>query len=134
MKRLDQCLKRLFLILILLGAARGAHAQTTQPVPKDDVQFWNDTQLAIPMSKKVDFVLQGTIRIRSNFSSAVDGRWGVGWVIKANKYLSFNPFYFHREAKPPHGKSEYEDRLTLGATLRFPAGNGASALSTLRFG
>ena len=122
MKRLNQCLKRLFLISILLGATWGAHAQTTTPVPKKDVQFWNDTQLAIPISKKVDFVIQGTIRIRSNFSSVVDGRWGVGWVIKANKYLSLNPFYFHREAKPPHGKSEYEDRLTLGATLRFPAG------------
>src|SRR2546430_14867771 len=104
MKRLNQCLKRLFLISILLGAACGAHAQTTKPVPKDDVQFWNDTQLAIPMSKKVDFVIQGTIRIRSNFSSVVDGRWGIGWVIKANKYLSFNPFYFHRSEERRVGK------------------------------
>ena len=66
MKRLNQCLKGLFLISILFSAVRGPHAQTTKPVPKDDVQFWNDTQLAIPMSKKVDFVLQGTIRIRTS--------------------------------------------------------------------
>src|SRR5207244_10263868 len=62
MKRLNQCLKKIFLISIFLGATWGAHAQTTNPVPKDDVQFWNDIQLAIQMSKKVDFLLQGTIR------------------------------------------------------------------------
>src|SRR5207237_1817722 len=104
MKRLNQCLKRLFLISILLGATWGAHAQTTTPVPKDDVQFWNDTQLAIPISKKVDFVIQGTIRIRSNLSSVVDGRWGVGWVIKAYKYLCLNTFYFQCEYNASHCK------------------------------
>ena len=97
MKVLNQCLKILLLILILLAAVTGALAQTTQPVPKDDVQFWNDTQLVIPMSQKVDFVLQGTIRIRSNFSSVVDGRWGFGWVIKANKYLTR---IIHKKAQP----------------------------------
>jgi len=26
----------------------------------------------------------------------------------------------HREVRPPNGKQEHEDRLTLGATLRYP--------------
>jgi Protein of unknown function (DUF2490) len=108
--------------IVLLCGAIAVRAQTTNPVPKSDVQFWNDTQLAVPLSKKVDFVIQGTLRIRSNFSQAVDGRWGAGWVFRPNKYLSFNPFYFHREARPPHGRPEVEERLTLGATVRLPLG------------
>ncbi len=116
--RRGQCLW--FVLSVLLCTPLGVSAQTKKPVPKDDVQFWNDTSLAIPFNKKVDFVIQGTVRIRSNFESAVDGRWGFGWVFKVNRYLSFNPFYFHREAKPPNGKPEREERLTLGATLRYP--------------
>ena len=42
MKRVKQCLKQIFLISIFLGAVLGAHAQTTKPVPKDDVQFWDE--------------------------------------------------------------------------------------------
>lgn len=119
-------MKQLNRVLILVAAtictATVGRTQTAVAVPKSDVQFWNDTQLAVPLNPKVDFVIQGTLRIRSNFSQAVDERWGAGWVIKPNKYLSFNPFYFHREARPPHGRHEVEDRLTLGATARFPLG------------
>ena len=120
MKRSKRRENYLPLICMLVVAASGIRAQATKPIPKDDVQFWNDTSLTVPFGKKVDMVFQGTVRIRSDFSQAVDGRWGVGWVFKVNKYLSLNPFYFHREARPPNGKSENEDRLTLGATLRYP--------------
>jgi len=110
------------LLVTVLGAMSGTCAQSASKIPKSDTQFWNDTQLAIPLNQKVDFVTQGTIRVRSNFDSVVDERWGVGWVYKANKYLSFNPFYFHRDAKPPNGRHEREERLTLGATFRYPVG------------
>ena len=116
-------IKRLtFLIAAILCTVAAGRAQAVLPVPKSDVQFWNDTQLAVPLNKKVDFVIQGTLRIRANLSQAVDERWGAGWVFKFNKYVSFNPFYFHREARPPHGRPEVEDRLTLGATTRLPLG------------
>ena len=96
-----------------------ASGQTLKPL-KSDTQFWNDTQLTVPVNKQVDFVLTLTTRTRRNITVLADERWGVGWVLKVNKYLSFNPFYFHREADPPHLRHEREDRLTLGATLRFP--------------
>jgi hypothetical protein len=97
-------------------------AQTTNPVPKSDFQSWNDLQLAIPMTKKVDYTVQLTGRFGDNVTQLVDLRFGVGWLFRPNKYLSLNTFYFHREAQPPNGKHETEDRLTLGGTARFPIG------------
>jgi hypothetical protein len=117
MKRIHLCL---LLLTIAWAAPAVVRAQTPRPVPETDVQFWNDTQLAMPLGKKTDFFIQGTVRIRANFDTAVDERWGAGFVFKLNKYLSLNHFYFHREARPPRGKPENEERLTMGATLRFP--------------
>src|SRR5260221_3796585 len=74
------------------------------------------------MTKKVDFTTQMTLRLGDNATQTADQRWGIGFVFKLNKYLSFNPFYFHREARPPNGRHESEDRATLGATVRIPAG------------
>ena len=91
-------------------------------VPESDNQNWNDVFFTIPMSKPVDLVLQGTLRIGDNVTQPVDERWGLGWVFKVNKYLSFVPFYFHREARPPNGRLEHEDRITLGATVQKPIG------------
>jgi hypothetical protein len=108
----------LLVAMIVCCAAGYAPAQTA--VPKADTQNWNDVQLAVPLNKKIDFVIQGTLRIGNNLTQPVDERWGVGWVFKVNKYLSLNPYYFHREARSPHGKPEREERLTMGASLRLP--------------
>jgi Protein of unknown function (DUF2490) len=107
------------LIGVLVWAAP-ANAQSR--VPKSDAQSWNDVQITVPMTKVVDFTIQGTLRLGDNATQTADQRLGVGFVIKINKYLSFNQFYFHREARPPNGGHEHEDRATLGATVRFPAG------------
>ena len=97
-------------------------AQVAPRIPKSDNQSWNDLLIAIPLSKEVDYTLQLTGRYGDNFSQIVDLRYGFGWVYRPNKYLSVNPFYFHREARPPNGRHEKEERLTLGATGRFPIG------------
>ncbi len=112
----------LLLTTIFLCAAGERSAQSQTKVPKADTQSWTDIQLAIPLTKKVDLTIQGTVRIGGNLTTPVDGRWGFGGVFKLNKYFSFNPFYFHREARPPKGKPEREERLTLGAIVRFPVG------------
>lgn len=106
----------LFCILVCAGRIS---SQTS--VPKSDTQNWNDVYVTVPLSKRVDFVMQGTLRVGNTLEQPVDERWGIGWVYKVNKYLSLNPFYFHREARPPHGKQESEDRVTLGATFQRSA-------------
>ena len=93
-------------------------------VPETDNQSWNDVQLTIPMTKKVDFLLQTTWRFGGNFfGTAVDERWGAGFNYKLSKYVTLNELYFHREAKPPNGKQEHEERLSFGATFQGPIGN-----------
>jgi hypothetical protein len=116
-------LKLLFLSLVaILPFASPASVRTQTRVPKADTQSWNDVQLTVPLNQKVDFLLQGTVRIGGNLTTAVDERWGFGFNYKAWKYVTLNELYFHREAKPPNGRQEREDRLSLGATVRFPLG------------
>lgn len=105
-------------IFLCLPKHRSVQAQT--PIPKADTQSWNDVQLTVPLNQKVDFLIQGTVRIGGNLTTAVDERWGFGFNYKAWKYVTLNELYFHREAKPPNGRQEHEDRLTFGATLRVP--------------
>jgi hypothetical protein len=96
-------------------------AQAQGPPLKSDTQFWNDTLLLMPIHKRVDVGFTLTTRINSNFNDVLDERWGAGAIIKVNKYLTFTPFYFHRQARQPRLIKEREERLTLGAALRFPA-------------
>jgi hypothetical protein len=110
------------LIALLPFATGQSLAQSQTRVPKADTQSWNDVQLVIPLNKKIDFLIQGTVRIGGNLTSVVDERWGFGFNYKAWKYVTLNELYIHREAKPPNGRQEHEDRLTLGATVRFPLG------------
>jgi hypothetical protein len=85
-------------VSVLIGAAGNARAQTPSPVPKADTQSWNDIQLTVPIEKRVDFVVQGTLRIGDKITRPVDERWGIGFAFKVNKYLTFSPSYLHREA------------------------------------
>ena len=106
------------LIAVLCVCAARAAAQA----PEKDTQSWNDVQLTVPMTKKAEFVVAGTLRIGGNLTTAVDERWGVGFNYKLNKYVTLSQLIFSREARPPNGRRERETRLTLGATLQKPIG------------
>ena len=108
-------LAAVFLMGIFLCAVQ-AGAQ----VPEKDNQIWNDFQLTIPMTKKVDFLVQGTLRLDREL--AYDVRWGAGFNYKVNQYLTLNQSYFNAEARPPNGQKTREVRLTFGATLQKPIG------------
>ena len=91
-------------------------------VPETDNQSWNDIQVTIPLNKKTEFVLIGTVRVGDNFTSFVDERIGVRLNYAVHKYVTLQTLYFHRDAKPPNGLHEREERLTFGANLRIPLG------------
>jgi len=114
-----------FLALILLLIAKSVAAQTKPPVPETDVQSWNDVQLTVPVGKKVDFVMQGTLRLGDKLTNPVDERFGAGFNYKLNPHITLQQTVLARVARPPNGRSEHETRLTLGATLQEPIGKFA---------
>jgi hypothetical protein len=107
-----------FLIGVLFVYAPQVCGQSR--VPETDNQSWNDVQLTIPLSKRTEVVFQGTLRLGDNMTDPVDERWGIRFNHTLEKHVTLQMLYFHREAKPPKGVSEYEDRLTFGANVRQP--------------
>ncbi|HEX6732175.1 MAG TPA: DUF2490 domain-containing protein [Pyrinomonadaceae bacterium] len=90
--------------------------------PETDIQQWNDVQIAVPVTKDIDFNLLGTLRIGRDISRAVDERIGVGFTVRAGKYLSFTPSYLHIGMQPFEGRKLWESRLSFATTLRFQTG------------
>lgn len=91
-------------------------------LPETDTQQWNDIQIAVPVTKDIDFNLFGTIRIGRNINRPVDERIGVGFTFRAGKHLSFTPSYLHIGMQPFERRKVWESRLTFSTTLRFQAG------------
>ncbi len=113
---------RLVLILALTSAGCVTiFAQSAKP-PSDDIQIWTETQVAIPLDSKVSLVLVGIVRFGRNVSRPVNERIGAGVSFKAGKHLTLFPFYLRVASQPTAGSHSTEDRITLEATFKFPAG------------
>lgn len=99
-------------LLTLCGVVRPQADQT-------DNQFWTDVQVAVPMTKTVDFNMLGTLRVGRDISHPVDERIGVGFTFRFGKYLTVAPNYLSIGTQPFVGRRGWENRLTLPVTLRF---------------
>ncbi|HMF57959.1 MAG TPA: DUF2490 domain-containing protein [Pyrinomonadaceae bacterium] len=110
------------LMFMLLAACASVSSAQTQRPPRRDTQLWNDVQLAVPLSKKVDFVMLGTLRLGNNIHRGVDERIGIGFSFKVGKYLTLFPSYLHIWTHPYDNRFGLEDRLTIAATVSAPAG------------
>ncbi len=109
------------LALALIAICAFASAAQTRG-PRQDTQEWNDVQLAVPLSKKVDFVMLGTLRFGNNVQHAVDERIGAGFSIKLGKYLTLFPNYLHITTHPFGNRFGTEERATFAATVTAPIG------------
>ncbi len=105
-------------VIVLLAA----NAKPQSRVPKSDNQSWNDVQITVPINKKTEFVVIGTLRLGDNLTKPVDERWGFRVNYSLNKAVTLQASYFHRDAEPPNGRHEREERGTIGANLRVPLG------------
>ena len=113
---------KLLLWSTILTVVCAANTVAQSRVPETDTQSWNDVQFTVPMTRKVEFVMLGTLRLGDNLTTAVDERFGFGFNYKLNKYVTLNESILGREARPPNGRREHELRLTFGATLQKPIG------------
>jgi Protein of unknown function (DUF2490) len=104
-----------FLLFLLSGLASG---QAIVP-PQSDNQLWTDVQVAVPVTKNIDFNVLGTLRLGRDISHAVDERIGVGFSFRFGKYLTLSPNYLHIGMQPFEGRRVWENRLSLPITLRF---------------
>lgn len=76
-------------------------------------------QLAVPVTKKFDFNVLGTLRVGRDISHPVDERIGVGFTYRAGKYVTVSPNFLYIGMQPFEGRKVWESRLTLPVTLRF---------------
>lgn len=124
MRRLNWCAATIFWLIVPLFAGSAGHrvqAQSAKPVRKD-TQVWSEVQFSVPLSKQVDYVMSGTLRLGRNVSRPVDERIGVGFSFKAGRYLTLFPGYAYIRTQPTKGKNNSEDRLYFAATLHAPVG------------
>jgi hypothetical protein len=108
-------------VALVLGLVCGAAVNGQTIRPRNDNQIWTETQLAIPLDKKINLVLLGIVRFGRDVSRPVNERIGAGVSFKVGKYLTLFPFYLHVATQPTALVHSTEDRITLEAAFKFPA-------------
>jgi hypothetical protein len=109
-------------LLLLLLCAGGISAQTVAP-DQSDIQQWNDLQISFALSKQIDFVMLGTLRLGRDMHRPVDERIGVAFSFKLGKYVTVAPSYLNITTQPVRDLDLRETRLSLPATVRFKIGD-----------
>lgn len=90
-----------------------------QIIDRADNQSWNDVQVAVPLTKDIDFNLLGTLRVGRDISRPVDERLGTGFTFRFGPHLQIAPNYLYIGMQPFRNRRVWESRLSLPVTLRF---------------
>jgi hypothetical protein len=95
-----------------------------QAPPRDDHQFWHETQLIKPLNeaKNRDLWIFGILRTGRELSRPVDERIGAGVAFKFKKHFTFLPFYLYTDQQPFAGRNIHEHRLVAEFTIKVPVG------------
>jgi len=118
LSRLFFCASCAFCASLWLTSTASAQAILDQT----DNQQWTDVQLAIPVTKDVDFNLLGSLRIGRDITHAVDERVGAGFTWRFGKYVSVAPHYLNIGMQPFEGRRVWENRLVLPVQLQWKLG------------
>ena len=100
--------------------ALGVQAQTLPS--RSDTQQWTDVQVAVPLSKRVDFNFGGTLRLGRDLNRPVDERVGFGWTFKFGNHVLVTPNYQYIGMQPFRGRRVWEDRLSVPVNITFDVG------------
>lgn len=111
-------LRGIFLIAVcVLSGFHTVKGQTTPP--REDNQFWNETQIIKSVAKNKDLIIIGVLRVGRDFARPVDERIGAGLAFKLNSHLTIMPTYVYVDQQPYAGFRIQEHRLILNATAKF---------------
>lgn len=112
----------LFITVLLVFTSNAASAQNNPP--REDNQFWHETQLVKHLNedKTKSLLILGILRTGRDFRRPVDERIGAGMMFKLNKYLTFTPFYLYTDQQPFAGRHINEHRLVAELTIKVPLG------------
>jgi hypothetical protein len=110
-----------FLLFALL-ALTSFYSAYSQTPPREDNQFWHETQVIKPLKKTQDLVIIGVLRVGRDFQRPVDERIGAGWAFKLSPYLTIMPTYVYVDQQPFAGRRIQEHRVILNATAKFNLG------------
>jgi hypothetical protein len=108
--------------LVLLVVCTVAYAQTTPAPPRNDQQFWNETQLIKPLTENKDLIIIGVLRLGRGWERPVDERIGTAVAFKVSRYLTLTPAYIYVDQQPFAGRRINEHRLLFTATPKFKLG------------
>ena len=119
----------ILIALLIASGLSGVPAQARPPVPEEDTQLWNDLQVAVPVTKRVDFNLFATFRFGRDVTHLVDRRTGAAFSYRAGRFfkqpddfLTVLGGYLNVITRPGEGRRQHENRLNLAVILRFPVG------------
>jgi hypothetical protein len=107
--------------LIFLGLVVCFPSTLNGQSTREDTQSWNEVQISVPVTKNIDLLFIGGLRIGRDISFPVDERIAVGFAFKT-KYLTVSPGVFHINSQPFTNVGGYENRLVLPITVRIPVG------------
>jgi len=101
------------LLFVLTGLA------PAQIIDRTDNQFWSEVQVAVPVTKDIDFNILGTLRLGRDISHSVDERIGTGFTFRVGQHVQIAPNYLYIATQPIINRRAWESRLSLPVTLRF---------------
>ncbi len=112
---------RILSLYLFISAAFISHfAQSTPFIDDSDTQTWNDVNITVALTGKVDLYVPFTLRLDHDLRGLSEARVGGGLVFKLNKAIAITPFYtfirYHNRA----GRFMTENRLTSRFVYKFP--------------
>lgn len=108
-------LRTLFILFLSAILSATASSQTDD----SDFQSWNDLQVTIPITKKLDIYTAGTIQFGGNLSNVDNTRFSAGIAVKPVKHFSISPFMTFISRRNRNGNYRYEYRFVLRGGYKF---------------
>jgi hypothetical protein len=129
---MPSCFPLFLATLVILAVRLDVFAQDSSD--NDDTQSWNDLQISIPVSSKVDIQLLSTVRFGKNITRFEHGRIGAGVAVEIGKGFSTGANYQFIESRGTSGRFSAEHRYTIRGTYKFPVKSfGLSHRSTYEY-